>query len=295
MIDRRPHDWQPERHIHRLAERDELHRNQPLIVVTGDHDVEVAAPCADEHRVCRKGTRHVDAAGAAGSDCGRDDRLLFASEQTVLAGMWIESGHGNPRPRSPEPRQLAPREIDGRFERSGTERARHVGQRDVHGGEHDTQDVRVKHHRNVARARQVGQQIGVPGPRQTGQPEGLLVDRRRGNRVDLAFHRRIDGAHHGVVRRPPCLGGQHTRRKRGAGVRPEQNRLAAVEHTRIGGRSRRDFGPDAGRVAAGNGDARPTEFGIENWEFRIRGGFRHSEPGSRLRISSTTHDQRRTR
>ena len=43
VIDRGADDRQAQRHVHRLAEREQLDRNQPLIVIAGDDDVELAA------------------------------------------------------------------------------------------------------------------------------------------------------------------------------------------------------------------------------------------------------------
>src|SRR4029078_12614825 len=62
VIDRRADDRQPERDVDRLPEGDELHRYEPLVVVTGDDDVEVAAAGADENGVA--GKRPLDVQGA---------------------------------------------------------------------------------------------------------------------------------------------------------------------------------------------------------------------------------------
>ena len=54
VVDRGPDDGQAQRHVHRLAERQQLDRDQPLIVVAGDHDVELAPMRPDEHGVARQ-------------------------------------------------------------------------------------------------------------------------------------------------------------------------------------------------------------------------------------------------
>ena len=41
VIDRRAHDRQAQRDVDRPAERQQLHRNQPLIVIAGNHCVEL--------------------------------------------------------------------------------------------------------------------------------------------------------------------------------------------------------------------------------------------------------------
>src|ERR1700730_9410120 len=131
VIDRRPDDGQAERHVDRLPERHELDRNQPLIVIARHDHVEVAAAGAHEDGVARERTGHLDAARAARLDRRPDRRLLFMSEQTMLARVRVQAGHRNPRPRDAESRQLARGEIDRRLERGGGQRPRDVGQRDV--------------------------------------------------------------------------------------------------------------------------------------------------------------------
>ena len=100
------------------------------------------------------------------------------------------------------------------------------------------------------------EQIGVAAPRQAGQPERFLVDRRRGDRLHDAVLRIVDRAHDDVVGGAPGGRAQHARRERGAGRRAVDDRLADVEDARIGRRARRDLGADAGRIADGDGDAR---------------------------------------
>ena len=117
---------------------------------------------------------------------GAITRFLLAPEQPVLAGVRIQAGDGDARRAHAEPRQLARRQRDRRLERWLRQRARHVGQRDVNRRQHDAQRVGVEHHRDVRRAGQMREQIGVAAPRQAGQPERFLVDRRRRDRVDVA-------------------------------------------------------------------------------------------------------------
>ena len=51
VIDRRADDRQAERDVHRVTEREQLHGNQSLIVIAGDHRVELAPRRAHEHGV----------------------------------------------------------------------------------------------------------------------------------------------------------------------------------------------------------------------------------------------------
>ena len=92
------------------AERQQLHRNQPLIVIAGDDDVELAAGGAHEHRVARERTRDIDARRARHCVDRRRDRVdLLPPEQPVFAGVRVQARHGNARPRDTEARQLARR------------------------------------------------------------------------------------------------------------------------------------------------------------------------------------------
>ena len=140
VIDRGPDDRQAEGHVDRLTERKQLHRNQTLIVVAGDDDVEFAAGGAEEHRVARKRAmrrrcpraRQPSIAGRMTSDSSR-------AEQAVLAGVRIEAGDGDPRPRNAEARQLARSERDRRRRDAPASTCAAPPTADVHRREHDPQ------------------------------------------------------------------------------------------------------------------------------------------------------------
>jgi hypothetical protein len=53
VIDRRPDDGKPERHVDGPAEREQFHGNQPLIVIAGDDRIELATGGAAEDGVAR--------------------------------------------------------------------------------------------------------------------------------------------------------------------------------------------------------------------------------------------------
>ena len=144
---------------------------------------------------------------------------------------------------------------------------------DVHGRQHDAQRVGVEHHRDVRRAGQVRQQIGVAVPRQPGQPERLLVDRRGRDRVDVAALR-VRRPRARWRRTPRGRRRRRARRARTSRVR-RRRRTATGSHTREHARSRprpaRDLRPDAGGIAGGDRDAR----------FHVTFGMPH-EPQSQL-------------
>ena len=153
-------------------------------MIAGDDDVELAARGAQEDGVGGKRSGHVDAARAARRDGRRDHAVVFVPEQPVLAGVRIEPGHGDAR--AAPTKRGSSRAVSSIVPSSDSpgQRPRHLAERDVHRRQHDAQRVGVEHHRHVLRAGQVREQIGVAGPRQAGEPERLLVDRRGGDGVD---------------------------------------------------------------------------------------------------------------
>jgi hypothetical protein len=98
MIDRRPDNRETERDVDCAPERDQLDRDQSLIVIARDDDVELSAPGANKNSVGGERTGDVDAPGAAAGDRRLDDLLLLQAEQSVFSGMGIESGNAQPRP-----------------------------------------------------------------------------------------------------------------------------------------------------------------------------------------------------
>ncbi len=199
MVDRGADDRQPERDVDRLAERQQLDRNQSLVVVAGDHRIEFAAHRADEHCVGRKRPGDIDAALPRRRRRRAEHRLLLAADQPVLAGVRVQSGQPEPRRRTAESRQRRRRQVDDAVERGAGQRRRDLGERNVDGREDHPQRLGVEHHRDPRRPGQMGEQIGVAAPGKAGGGERLLVDRRRRHRVDPAGLRVLDGADDGVV------------------------------------------------------------------------------------------------
>ena len=74
----------------------------------------------------------------------------------------------------------------------------------------------VEHHREVVDAAQLGQQLGVAGIVVPGPVQRLLVQRRGGDRVDLAGQRQPRRPRHGVVGRLAAAGVERARRRRPA-------------------------------------------------------------------------------
>ena len=171
-----------------VAKGQQLDRDQSLIVIAGDHAVELAARRAHEHGVAGNRAGDVDAAGAGARPPparARDRLRRRCTPPSPACGL-------SPRQRQSRPRRrrtrviASTRERDRAIDELRRDVRRHVAQRHVHGDQHDLQLRRVKHHRHARRAAEVRQQIGVALPLQPGLRKGELVDRRGRNRVDLA-------------------------------------------------------------------------------------------------------------
>ena len=106
VVRARPHDGEPERHVHRRIAADrveELHRDEPLVVVERDHRVELAERGAEEHRVGRERARRAGAR-RRGASASAPARSVVSSSPNValLAGVRVQGRQGDARPRDPE-------------------------------------------------------------------------------------------------------------------------------------------------------------------------------------------------
>ena len=149
----------------------------------------------------------------------------------------------------------------------------HVAERHVGRDEHDAEPVGGEHHRNVHPAGQLGQPLGVPGPAESGLVQGVLLDRRRDDRVHLAAERHRRRPLDGVSRDAARLDG--ARRARGGDafpgpqappsdgdpmVGPDGPDLVLRPDHRDDGvergfqRAGRDLRPDPAWIAEGHGD-----------------------------------------
>jgi len=168
VIDRRPHDRQAERHVDRAAEGEQLHRNQPLVVIAGNHGVEFAAHGAAEDRVAGKRAVDLDASRTRCLHRWPQDVVLFRAEQPFLARVGVQAGERDARTRDSEARELARGQVDGVAEQRLGEQPRHLRERDVHRRQDDLQRIGPEHHGDARRAREMRQQVRVPLPLQPG-------------------------------------------------------------------------------------------------------------------------------
>jgi hypothetical protein len=80
VIDRGPDDGKAERDVDGAAERKQLYGNQPLIVIAGDDDVELAARSPAENGVAREWAFDINPARFRVGDCGAQNRFIFRAK-----------------------------------------------------------------------------------------------------------------------------------------------------------------------------------------------------------------------
>ena len=90
-----------------LPNADQLHRDQALVVIHRDDDVEFAANGAHEERVGRERAGDGQARLAGVAHGGRDHAVVLDAEQALFARVGIQPRHANPRRRDPKGRQRA--------------------------------------------------------------------------------------------------------------------------------------------------------------------------------------------
>jgi hypothetical protein len=74
-----------------VPKREELHGNQPLVVVGGDDGVELAADSPHEEAVRRKRSRHVEPFRAETRHGGAQHALLLVAKEAALSRVRVEA------------------------------------------------------------------------------------------------------------------------------------------------------------------------------------------------------------
>ena len=90
-----------------MAEGGQLHRDQPLVVVAGDHGVELATFRPHEEAVGRERPGDVEALAPQVLDGGDQDVLLLVPEEAMLARVRVQPAEGDAGDGDAEARQLA--------------------------------------------------------------------------------------------------------------------------------------------------------------------------------------------
>jgi len=80
VIDRCPDDWKAQRHVDGPPECEELHGNQPLIVIAGDDHIELATGGAPEDGVPWEGSVDINPSPFRVGNGGVQNRLVFRAK-----------------------------------------------------------------------------------------------------------------------------------------------------------------------------------------------------------------------
>src|SRR5215208_5536902 len=184
MIHARPEKRQSYRHVYAGIEAHQFYGDVSLVVVLHDDDVERARPGPHHNGIGRMRPRRIYAFFYGGGHGRRYLLYVLGTQETVLPGVGVQAGDGNPRALDAQFFQrLVGETDDGQFP-LGPGPLYGLLERDVGRDVDHLQLVCDEHHRVVFRARQLGQDLGVTGIRVARQVHGLLVERRRRYRPD---------------------------------------------------------------------------------------------------------------
>ena len=150
VVDRGAVEWQSKRHVDRVAEARVLDHRQALVVVHREHRVGALERGGRECRVRRQRAGDSDAACREGLDRRPDHVDLLAAEVAAFPGVRVEAAYEDAGGRDAERLTQAPVEHDeGPLEPFARDRARHLGERQVRGGERDAQAPGHQQHHRV--------------------------------------------------------------------------------------------------------------------------------------------------
>ncbi len=163
VIRRGSRERQPERHVHPVGEMNELEGDQALVVIEGDHRVELALPRAEEDRIRRM--RSIEVAGRALAPSRRRDaaeRISSSPNTPPSPACGLRPGERESRAANAE---VAPQRLVGDLRRAqhvvAGDARRHVAQADVGGDEHDPQRRPGHHHAHLGARSEPRDRLGV--------------------------------------------------------------------------------------------------------------------------------------
>ena len=184
MIDRGADRRQADRDVHTGLDAEHLDRAVPLIVIHGDHEVEVAAAGAEKQGVGRQRSFDVLAFRGARGDRRSDLlRFLAAAEQAVFAGVRVDRANADFRVGDAGALQGVVAAGDGPFDEGRVDAFYGFDQSAVRGDVDHPQFRRDQHHRYLRRAGQVGEHLGMTVEWVSAGVQRLLVERGGADRV----------------------------------------------------------------------------------------------------------------
>ena len=188
VVDAGADDRQPQRHVHRLAEAQQLADDGRLVVVHGHHAVVLTGRGLPKgglraERPDQRGRQPPAAKRRARSpNSGLDDGALLVAEQPRLAGVWIERSHHDARAWLAQLDQHLREPPAGDGHAASRDGRRHLAQREVRGDQRGREPVAVEGHHDVLRPKRAREVLGVSakqrGPRRIARRDHGLRHRR---------------------------------------------------------------------------------------------------------------------
>ena len=292
MVDRGAHDGQAERHIHAGAEARKLEHRQALVVIHGEHAIDVGEQARLEQGVGRVRAARFDAERADAFERRGDEVAFLGTQMPAFARMRVEAGDGDARLGDAEFGAQIVLDDDQRLNQAiDAQGIGHGAQRQMGGGERHAQHARGdrgargQHHDHALDAATRCQVFGMAGEGRSGIVDDALVHRRGHDRGVAAGACAVDGfVEHGehmrgIAHIEPAghdrrldhdvmdghaLRAEHLARAHAMrGAFEHRARTDHDEFVRIGAlgnplreRRRGDLGPDAGRLTGGDRNGR---------------------------------------
>lgn len=191
--------WQAEGDVYGVVEIEQFERDEPLIVIHGDHCVELAA-CG----IAEDGIGHAGAGEDGGSgfiealDGGGDDADFFVAKGTVFPGVGVESGDGDARLGDTSAFQKIGGEQTGAHDAIDAEERGDGGECFMDRGQADGQGGTGEQHAEVSDTECVGKILSLAREGETEGLEGLLGDWTGDNGVGSVLFKHFDRLMQGV-------------------------------------------------------------------------------------------------
>src|SRR5258708_850608 len=93
MIGRGANEWQSERPIDPVLERNHFQRNKTLVVVHRNNSIIIALVGVIKKRVCTYGAANINSSALQFADGRADSRLFFSAHLPALTGVRVQAAN----------------------------------------------------------------------------------------------------------------------------------------------------------------------------------------------------------
>src|SRR5690606_27636679 len=193
VVDARADERQPHRNVYAIFNSKVFDRNQSLVVVLGNHNVELPAACPPEEGVAWPGAADVQPGFAGQVDSRFDDFDFFRAETSVFAGVRVQSCHRDTGLGDTSLQTGSLGQPDGLELTLDRDVIEYIPQGQMYGHQNDAQLWIGKHHGVRRGARALSQDLGMARKIHTPQLHGLLVERCRHDRPYVSGDGVVDG------------------------------------------------------------------------------------------------------